>query len=444
MPDVVADFAGDHRYLVEYLGEELLGELDADIAVVPAGCVVPRADLRAPVRRRAASAPVRRSLLEALQRSNLLVIPLDDRREWYRFHHLMSEFLQSELGRRDPDRRVDMHRRASEWCDAHGDADGAVTPRRARRRPRPGRVDGAALVRHASPPPAGGTRRPSAGWRCSRPRARRRPLLMVVAALGRFARGRAGTAVQWLARAAAALPERHPDDVHGPVAPGGSSPLARSIIAAAGAGGDGRRGHATSTSTSARRGAPAGVPRRGARRRSCSATSAEARRRLARGRRHARSTDPWSWRSASPTWPSSTSSTAAGRRRRPRGAPGQGAARRPGRRASRRSTSCSPSACSSRRTPTAGRRRRRPAAVPPAPHRAHRHCAVDQPAGAHRPRPRRPASPATAPRRRRCSTRPRRILATAPGAVARRRAAGRRPARGSRPATGRRASARRR
>ena len=66
-------------------------------------------------------------LLEALEGRTSLVIPLDDRSEWYRFHHLMSEFLQAELARRDPARRAAVHRRASEWCDAHGDADGAVT-----------------------------------------------------------------------------------------------------------------------------------------------------------------------------------------------------------------------------------------------------------------------------------------------------------------------------
>ena len=43
-------------------------------------------------------------LLEELQRQNLLVIPLDDHREWYRFHHLLADFLQSELERRDPAR----------------------------------------------------------------------------------------------------------------------------------------------------------------------------------------------------------------------------------------------------------------------------------------------------------------------------------------------------
>ena len=39
----------------------------------------------------------------------------------------MTELLQRELARRDPARRSTIHRRASEWCDAHGDADGAVT-----------------------------------------------------------------------------------------------------------------------------------------------------------------------------------------------------------------------------------------------------------------------------------------------------------------------------
>ena len=65
-------------------------------------------------------------LLESVRRRNLLVVPLDDRREWYRFHHLMTQFLQTELSRRDPARKRAIHRRASDWYQVRGDADGAI------------------------------------------------------------------------------------------------------------------------------------------------------------------------------------------------------------------------------------------------------------------------------------------------------------------------------
>ena len=125
LSDVVDDFAGDHRYLVDYLGEELLSRVDADVAsfLMDASCFDRvSGSLCDDVLARRGSA----QLLEELQRQNLLVIPLDDHREWYRFHHLLADFLQTELERRDPARSAAIHLRASEWCDAHGDGDGAV------------------------------------------------------------------------------------------------------------------------------------------------------------------------------------------------------------------------------------------------------------------------------------------------------------------------------
>jgi len=100
----VAERVGDHRYLVEYLGEELLDELDPDVAsfLMDASCLQRMSGTlcdqvlgrRGPAR-----------LLEDLCRDNQLVIPLDDHREWYRFHQLFAEFLQAELTRRAAVRR---------------------------------------------------------------------------------------------------------------------------------------------------------------------------------------------------------------------------------------------------------------------------------------------------------------------------------------------------
>jgi LuxR family maltose regulon positive regulatory protein len=58
--------------------------------------------------------------LEALERENLFLIPLDDRREWYRYHSLFHEFLHSELQRRRPEESARLHRQAAGWHLEHG------------------------------------------------------------------------------------------------------------------------------------------------------------------------------------------------------------------------------------------------------------------------------------------------------------------------------------
>ena len=63
--------------------------------------------------------------LEALARSNAFVVPLDDRGEWYRYHHLFSDFLRAELKRRHPELLPVYLKRAADWCELHGSPDEA-------------------------------------------------------------------------------------------------------------------------------------------------------------------------------------------------------------------------------------------------------------------------------------------------------------------------------
>jgi LuxR family maltose regulon positive regulatory protein len=65
-------------------------------------------------------------LLEQLERRNLLVVSLDRRREWYRYHHLFREMLTEELRRREPDLVPQLHTRAATWFETHGLADEAI------------------------------------------------------------------------------------------------------------------------------------------------------------------------------------------------------------------------------------------------------------------------------------------------------------------------------
>jgi LuxR family maltose regulon positive regulatory protein len=59
-------------------------------------------------------------LLFEIERANLFLVPLDDRRDWYRYHQLFAEVLQNQLLRRDPDHARELHRRASEWLAGEG------------------------------------------------------------------------------------------------------------------------------------------------------------------------------------------------------------------------------------------------------------------------------------------------------------------------------------
>lgn len=59
------------------------------------------------------------SMLEGLERGGLFLIPLDDRREWFRYHQLFADFLHEELQRRHPDDVAELHRRAGQWYMDH-------------------------------------------------------------------------------------------------------------------------------------------------------------------------------------------------------------------------------------------------------------------------------------------------------------------------------------
>jgi LuxR family transcriptional regulator, maltose regulon positive regulatory protein len=59
-------------------------------------------------------------MLAWLEEANLLLVPLDRRRQWYRYHHLFQELLAAELDRREPELVPALHARAASWCEANG------------------------------------------------------------------------------------------------------------------------------------------------------------------------------------------------------------------------------------------------------------------------------------------------------------------------------------
>ncbi len=121
----VAAFAGDDRYIVDYLVEEVLQRQPEHIrAFLLDTCVLSR--MTAPLCDAVTGRADGRAMLEALDRANLFLVPLDDRRRWYRYHHLFAEVLQSRLLDERPVEVAELHRRASGWFAQHGDHDAAI------------------------------------------------------------------------------------------------------------------------------------------------------------------------------------------------------------------------------------------------------------------------------------------------------------------------------
>jgi LuxR family maltose regulon positive regulatory protein len=118
-------FAGDDRHIVDYLGGEVLDGLDPETrdfllrTSIPERVSAPLCD------HMLGSRDAARTLLE-IERANLFLVPLDGRREWYRYHHLFADLLRHELERVEPGAIEALHRRAAEWLGLNGAVDEAI------------------------------------------------------------------------------------------------------------------------------------------------------------------------------------------------------------------------------------------------------------------------------------------------------------------------------
>jgi LuxR family maltose regulon positive regulatory protein len=121
----IAGFAGDDRYVVDYLVEEVLQrQPDRVQAFLLQTCILGR--LSGPLCDAVTGQGGGKAMLEALDRGNLFLVPLDDRRQWYRYHHLFADVLQARLLDEQPDQVPGLHRRASEWFQRSGEQSMAI------------------------------------------------------------------------------------------------------------------------------------------------------------------------------------------------------------------------------------------------------------------------------------------------------------------------------
>lgn len=116
---MIAGFSGSHRSLTDYLVEQVLKNQPASVqgfllqtSVLERMCdslcqaVTDESDGQA--------------MLAHLEAGNLFVVPLDDQRHWYRYHHLFAEVMRNRLAQMEPDTIPGLHRRAARWYAGNG------------------------------------------------------------------------------------------------------------------------------------------------------------------------------------------------------------------------------------------------------------------------------------------------------------------------------------
>lgn len=125
LAEAVRSFAAAHRFVLDYVVEEVLAGIPDDTArFLHRTSILER--LCGPLCDAVTGESGGQERLVALERSNLLIVPLDDERCWYRYHQLFADVLRARLRALEPALVAALHARASAWFEAQGDDDGAI------------------------------------------------------------------------------------------------------------------------------------------------------------------------------------------------------------------------------------------------------------------------------------------------------------------------------
>jgi LuxR family maltose regulon positive regulatory protein len=118
-------FTGSNRFVIDYLADEVLARQPADVRdFLLRTSVLDR--LTGPLCDAVTGGAEGTETLERLDRDNVFLIPLDDRRTWYRYHHLFADALRARLRSERGGEVAELHRRASAWYAEHDAAEDAV------------------------------------------------------------------------------------------------------------------------------------------------------------------------------------------------------------------------------------------------------------------------------------------------------------------------------
>jgi LuxR family maltose regulon positive regulatory protein len=129
--DFIRAFSGSHRYVLDYLVEEVLKRQPAHIQTFLLETSILE-KLNSALCDALMSEEWKQSgengqaVLEYLESSNLFVVPLDQNRQWYRYHHLFADLLHSRLEQRSAGRAATLHMKASQWFESQGNLNQAI------------------------------------------------------------------------------------------------------------------------------------------------------------------------------------------------------------------------------------------------------------------------------------------------------------------------------
>jgi LuxR family transcriptional regulator, maltose regulon positive regulatory protein len=207
----IAGFAGDDRYVFDYLVEEVLAHQPQPVRdFLLRSAVLDR--LTGPLCDAVLARDDSGAMLQTLERANLFLVALDDRREWYRYHQLFADVLRARLAGEQPEQVPVLHERASQWYEQHDLADEAVQHALAAQD-----VDRAARLVEQAVPMIRRQRREAvvAGWLAALPddTVRRSPVLSVFAAALRMVAGDLAAVEPRLDDAEAALAAAEADGI---------------------------------------------------------------------------------------------------------------------------------------------------------------------------------------------------------------------------------------
>ena len=121
----IAGFAGDDRYIVDFLAEEVLQRQPGQVQqFLLQTSILDRLSGR--LCDAVTGQDDGKARLAALERGNLFLVPLDDHRRWYRYHQLFADVLRARLLDEQPDEVPDLHRRASAWYERNDEPSEAI------------------------------------------------------------------------------------------------------------------------------------------------------------------------------------------------------------------------------------------------------------------------------------------------------------------------------
>ncbi|MET0143857.1 MAG: LuxR C-terminal-related transcriptional regulator [Ilumatobacteraceae bacterium] len=121
----INEFAGDNRFILDYLADEVLERQTARIRDFLLDTSL-LSRLTGPLCAAVTGQHDAKATLEELDRSNLFLVPLDDRRTWYRYHHLFGDVVRARLLDEKPHRVAEVHRSASDWYASNGEPREAI------------------------------------------------------------------------------------------------------------------------------------------------------------------------------------------------------------------------------------------------------------------------------------------------------------------------------